>query len=210
MWGKNNSGIKYEDTKNTNQAGFYASTVLQNQINIIDGNLYNDIKLAINGGCQYIPELVCKTKDLTLFEQLKEELKTKEMINWSKHHKFENPDGMPTFDIIVKRLCEHFNVKPLHTRLNYYLPTDWKPFHHDSHAYSNNDKEDITIGASFGTKRELEFIHDESRIKFKFPQNNGDVFAFDNEVNKKFMHGVPKDSKCNGNRISIIVWGKKL
>jgi hypothetical protein len=113
------------------------------------------------------------------------------------------------FDEIVKKLCEHFNVKPLHVRLNYYFPNDWKPFHHDSHAYSNNEKEDITIGASFGESRELEFLHDETKLKFKFPQNNGDVFAFNNDINKKFMHGVPKDSKCKGNRISIIIWGKK-
>lgn len=210
MWGKNKSGIKYENTDKTNQAGIYASTALQSQMNILNSSIYNDVKLVINGGSQYIPELVCKKKDLKIFEKLEAELQSKVMINWSKHHKFENPDGMPTFDYVVQQLCIHFKVKSLHTRLNYYLPYDWKPFHHDSHAYSNNDKEDITIGASFGAGRELEFIHDESEIKFRFPQNNGDVFAFDSEVNKNFMHGVPKDPTCRDNRISIIVWGKKL
>jgi hypothetical protein len=149
MW-KNNSGIKYEDTKNINQAGFYASTVLKNQMNMLNSSIYQDIQLAINGGTQYIPELVCKKNDFTLFNKLENELKSNNIVNWSKHHKYENPDGLETFDFIVKKLCDHFKIKPLHTRVNYYLPHDWKPFHHDSHAYSNNDKEDITIGASFG------------------------------------------------------------
>jgi hypothetical protein len=210
MWKNKNSNIKYENTQNTNQAGLYVSTLLQNQSNMVNASLYTDIQTALKGGCQYIPELICKRNDLTLFKKLEEELKlnVKDIVNWSKHHKYENPEGLQIFDEIVKKLCEHFNIKPLHVRLNYYLPKDWKPFHHDSHAYSNDDKEDITIGASFGESRELEFIHDETKIKFKFPQNNGDVFVFNNDINKKFMHGIPKDHKCKGNRISIIVWGK--
>jgi hypothetical protein len=210
MWKNTNANIKYENSQNTNQAGLYASALLHSQANMVNSNLYEDVQIALKGGCQYIPELVCKRNDLSLFKKLEEELKlnVKDIVNWSKHHKYENPEGLETFDEIVKKLCDHFNVKPLHVRLNYYFPKDWKPFHHDSHAYSNNDKEDITIGASFGESRELEFIHDQTNLKFKFPQNNGDVFAFNNEINKKFMHGIPKDHTCKGNRISIIIWGK--
>ena len=39
------------------------------------------------------------------------------------------------------------------SRLNFYRDgTDWKPFHHDSHAYDHRTgiKEDFTMGASFG------------------------------------------------------------
>jgi hypothetical protein len=210
MWKKNDIDIKYENVKNTNQVGFYTSNLLKSEENLINGNLYQDIKTALEGGCQYIPGLICKTNDFTYYNKLEEELKMKDIVNWSKHHKYENPDGLETFDIIIQKLCDHFKVIPLHTRLNYYFPRDWKPFHHDSHAYSNNEKEDITIGASFGSSRELEFLHVGSNSKFKFPQKNGDVFAFNNEINKKFMHGVPKTTNCNGNRISIIVWGKKI
>lgn len=211
MWKNNNANIIYEkNTEKTNQARLYTSSLLHSQINMLNANLYQDVQITLNGGCQYIPGLTCKQNDMTLFTKLEEELKSKNIINWSKHHKFENPEGLETFDHVIKILCDHFKIKPLHSRLNYYYPNDWKPFHHDSHAYSNNEKEDITIGASFGTSRELEFIHDETQLKFKFPQNNGDVFAFDNDINKIFQHGVPKDPKCKGNRISIIVWGKKL
>ena len=48
------------------------------------------------------------------------------------------------------------------------------------------------MGASFGSARELAFLHDSSEIQFKFPQNNGDVFAFDSVVNDKFKHGMYK------------------
>jgi len=65
------------------------------------------------------------------------------------------------------------------------------------------------MGSSFGNARVLEFLHEESRKKFKFDQHNGDVFAFDCEINKKFMHGVPKSYKRVGGRFSIIAWGKK-
>ena len=210
MWKQNNTNIKYEEDGKTNQIGLYASKLIQNQINMTNGTLYQDIQMALNGGCEYIPELLCKRNDLSLFRCLEDELKEKDIINWSKHHKYENPTDLKTFNEIIERLCKYFNVKPLHTRLNYYFPHDWKPFHHDSHAYTNNDKEDITIGASFGITRELEFKHVQTDLKFRFPQNNGDVFTFDSEINKKFMHGIPQNKTCNGNRISIIVWGKKM
>ena len=43
--------------------------------------------------------------------------------------------------------------------------------------------------------------------QFSFPQNNGDVFAFTTEVNKRFKHGVPKLVRgVGGPRFSIIAW----
>jgi hypothetical protein len=69
----------------------------------------------------------------------------------------------------------------------------WKPFHKDSHAYgANGEKEDFTVGVSFGAERALEFQHDGTGVTFGFPQNNGDLFAFSSVVNNRFKHGVPK------------------
>jgi hypothetical protein len=44
-----------------------------------------------------------------------------------------------------------------------------------------------------------------------FPQSNGDVFAFDSEINNRFEHGVPKASSktASGPRFSIIAWGRR-
>ncbi len=91
--------------------------------------------------------------------------------------------------------------------------SDWKPYHHDSHAFSGGKKEDFTVGASFGSTRELAFKHVASGQIFSFPQGNGDIFAFDSEVNKAFQHGVPKmkggEEKGAGPRFSIIAWGRR-
>ena len=39
------------------------------------------------------------------------------------------------------------------------------------------------------------------------PQNNGDIFAFNADLNKAFMHGIPKANSNIGERFSIIAWG---
>jgi hypothetical protein len=66
------------------------------------------------------------------------------------------------------------------------------------------------MGASFGAERELIKHHDKSEEEFRFPQKNGDIFAFTNEINKKFMHGIPKSNKPYvGPRFSIIAWGMR-
>jgi len=47
-------------------------------------------------------------------------------------------------------------------------------------------------------------------VKFLvFLKKNGDIFAFDSDVNTPFLHGVPKVAKQPGPRISIIAWGKR-
>lgn len=62
------------------------------------------------------------------------------------------------------------------------------------------------MGASFGASRALVFKAVQSEQQFSFPQNNGDVFAFDSRVNKQFQHGVPKVTGKSGPRFSIIAW----
>ena len=130
--------------------------------------------------------------------------------------KYENPTFSDTFNNIVDKLAKEFKIEVSQTRLNYYRnQNDWKPFHHDSHAYGDK-KENYTLGVSFGSSRVMEFIQDDiddkenkNREKFSFPQNNGDIFGFNREVNQKFMHGIPKTNTEAGERFSIILWGIK-
>lgn len=133
------------------------------------------------------------------------------MVNWSKHLKHENPEFSETFHKVVKAMADYFDVEVYATRMNFYRDgTDWKPFHHDSHAYGGRaQREDFTMGASFGGSRELIFLHEPSGSTFTFPQNNGDVFAFTSDVNKRFKHGVPKAKANNDPRFSIIAWGRR-
>ena len=83
-----------------------------------------------------------------------------------------------------------------------FLFTLIRDYSRDIHSYDNpynhtryggrGQREDFTMGVSFGAERELEFLHPESGSKFAFPQKNLDVFAFDSDVNARFQHGVPR------------------
>lgn len=74
-------------------------------------------------------------------------------------------------------------------------------------------------GFSRGVREEraLVFEHRESKEQFRFPQHNGDVFAFTDAVNQHFVHGVPRESRSKSvgawrhtpGRISVIVWGRR-
>ncbi|OEH74156.1 hypothetical protein cyc_00037 [Cyclospora cayetanensis] len=84
------------------------------------------------------------------------------LCRWSRHLKHENPEGFPTFQKVVQRLSNYFDLDIYATRMNIYPDgSHWKPHHHDSHAYSSERQqaEDFTVGASFGGQRSLEFAH---------------------------------------------------
>eukprot|EP00938_MAST-03A_sp_MAST-3A-sp1_P002842 g2842.t1 len=159
--------------------------------------------------------------DLSMFRSLAKELvdyqtKNKDedevgVIKWSRHLKHENPTHSKTFANVIRMFEEYFDLEIHATRLNLYLNGDqWKPFHHDSHAYANRGKEDFTVGASFGSSRSLAWRHAKDHsVTFPFPQRNGDVFAFDSDVNKLFQHGVPRGKRSSGPRFSIIAWGRR-
>ena len=211
MWGSK-SIYKYipkDERSAKNSSSQYTSKLYQSERDLVETD--PEWKIILNKGTVYLPNFFCLQSDTTIFNKLKKELIPENMINWSQHYKFENPDTSETFKSIVDQLATHFNVQILQTRLNYYRNgSDWKPFHHDSHAYSNQIREDYTMGVSFGASRQLDFKHESTGKMFSFPQNNGDIFAFDSNVNKLFKHGIPKDSKVENDRISIICWGKKL
>lgn len=155
---------------------------------------------------------------------------------------YENPKFSLIFTEIVSTLCDHFNVELITCLMNYYKDNykHWSKYHYDKYKYKhdkignninyNNKKHsdiipDITIGASFGITRTLSFLHVLSNESFDIKQKNGDVFAFTQNVNNIFKHGVPKmvQNKINTTkkqyrvkgtsndegRISIIIWGKR-
>lgn len=216
----------------------FARKALRSEAARADPTLALDIQTAIEGSCVYLESFCCERSNLDIMEHLAHELEQKSSsssssssttegggnekegagnaIAWSQHTKIEDPTFSDTFNGIVQRLGDYFEVDVFATRLNFYRNgKDWKPFHKDSHAYgSNGVKEDFTMGASFGAPRELAFLHEASGIQFSFPQKNGDVFAFDSDVNARFKHGIPKlnrtsPSGSDGPRFSIIAWGRR-
>jgi hypothetical protein len=207
---------KKDRSNDNNKISKYASNMLKSEFNKFgNAKLIDDYKKLLENGCVYIPNYYCNKNNLSIFSQLKDEIKSQDPINWSKHMKYENPTFSKTFNEIVDKLSIDFKIDISQTRLNYYRDhNDWKPFHHDSHAYGNKE-ENYTLGVSFGGTRVMEFIQDDIeetnklKEKFSFPQHNGDIFGFNKEVNQKFMHGIPKGENGCGERFSIIVWGKK-
>lgn len=216
-WGRGQS-VKYipkdqrhQDSTPSNSAAQHFSQLYKNEFTMV--GMDSEDRSILSKGTIYLPNFFCPTTDSTIFDSLKKELiPTNNLVTWSQHYKFENPELSPTFNQIVQKLAEHFNVTIVQTRVNYYRDgKDFKPFHHDSHAYNGSEqiREDFTMGVSFGTSRQLDFKHEKSGCVFSFPQNNGDVFAFDSNVNKLFLHGVPKAPTVEGDRISCICWGKR-
>jgi len=202
-----------------NMASKFAGKALRSESAKADGQLQSDFASILNGEAIYLPHFHCARKDFARLAGLARDMEEHGaaaevggMIEWSKHLKHEDPHFSPTFQRIVEEMSAHFDVEVYATRLNFYRDgTDWKPFHQDSHAFGGREKrEDFTMGASFGGERELAFLHEPSGQQFSFPQNNGDVFAFTTEVNKRFKHGVPKLVRgVGGPRFSIIAWGRR-
>ena len=207
----------------TNSITKYASAILRgSESKRVDAQLLDSVSKIVSGNAVYIERFHCEENDYQTLERLANDLdrnaKEEEeegMINWSKHLKQENPEFSETFRTIVERMAEYFDVDVFATRLNFYRDgSDWKPYHHDSHAFgANGHKEDFTMGASFGAPRALSFLREPSASSFEFPQKNGDVFAFSSEVNAAMKHGVPQLSGQeqfeNNPRFSVIAWGRR-
>eukprot|EP00922_Rhytidocystis_sp_ex-Travisia-forbesii_P043376 GHVS01064706.1.p1 GENE.GHVS01064706.1~~GHVS01064706.1.p1 ORF type:complete len:252 (+),score=89.09 GHVS01064706.1:516-1271(+) len=159
---------------------------------------------------------------------------TSSVTSYSRHCIHPQPEKSACFRSLLSYLRTYFDLDIYAHRLNFYASIDdWKPFHHDSHAYSaqTKQKEDFTVGVSFGAERALSFLHVQSEVQFDIPQCNGDLFAFNGNVNKVFKHGVPKGkqsrqekiaaemSRRSGGgsgggsggvgRISVIAWGRR-
>uniref|UniRef100_A0A6B2LB70 Alpha-ketoglutarate-dependent dioxygenase AlkB-like domain-containing protein n=1 Tax=Arcella intermedia TaxID=1963864 RepID=A0A6B2LB70_9EUKA len=186
--------------------------ISKSQTAMVDAALNEDYDKVLSGHCIYLPHFFSSQDEYTILQQLASEFSLHQdtgMIHWSKHFKHENPLFSPTFKTLIQQMSDYFDVEVYATRLNFYANgTDWKPFHHDSHAYvDGRTREDFTMGASFGASRHLTFLHPPTRKTFQFPQNNGDVFAFTGEANQRFQHGVPRAPGAVGPRFSVIAWG---
>lgn len=128
-------------------------------------------------------------------------------LNWKKN--------CPTFNLVIDRLINYFNVDVQSTRLNWYKDTNqWKPFHHDKSFIDKKtaDIQNITIAVSFGCKRTIGLESGEdtkhTRKVISFEQGDGEIYVFTNKTNELWRHGIlqEKEFKDEG-RISIIIWG---
>lgn len=118
----------------------------------------------------------------------------------------------PTFNMVVQRLVDFFQMDVKATRLNWYTDTSqWKAFHKDSAAV-NPEKaatQNFTVAVSFGATRDCAFERDSrDQTVVSFPVGDGEIYCFTNDTNMIWRHGVLQELpvKQEG-RISIICWG---
>lgn len=127
------------------------------------------------------------------------------------HLKWKN--DCPTFMMVLNVIKEFFNMDIQATRLNLYENSDdWKPYHHDAAAIKKDkaDKQNFTVGVSFGLEREASFEHAKTGTTVSLPLPDGSIYVFTKDVNVMWRHGIlqmPPEKKSNKGRISIIAWG---
>jgi len=157
-----------------------------------------------------------------IYEKLINEMQNVKMKMWhgdthliaDDHTNWKN--NSTTFNFVVEKLSEYFNVEVKATRFNWYNdPTMWKPYHHDAAAIDPKkaENQNLTIGVSFGGTRSIGFEHATTRNKIFIPLETGMTYAFGKDVNIEWRHGIPPLSNLEtdlGSRISIILWGKKI
>ncbi|CAE7876466.1 ANK3, partial [Symbiodinium microadriaticum] len=136
----------------------------------------------------------------------------------------KNPSCSRAFNDVLDRICDHFSIANGHLRhsasrevlgmrFNWYRDgSDWKPFHHDAAAFNPRmaEKQNCTVGVSFGSSRELAFRNTATADLVYFPQSNGMLFFFGRDVNIRWQHGLnalPLEQQSGKGRISIILWG---
>jgi hypothetical protein len=166
-----------------------------------------------------------KENDNSIYDKLLQEIKDSNINNddlWKLWHgdthlivddKKKWKQQCPTFNMVIDKLRHYFDVDVQATRFNLYENSKhWKPYHHDAAAIKKDkaDKQNITIGVSFGLEREAAFEHATTRTVLSVPLPNGSIYIFNKDVNIEWKHGILQMSEpvIEKGRISIIVWGK--
>ena len=120
-------------------------------------------------------------------------------------------DNCPTFNMIIERLQFFFDMDIKATRFNWYADTSqWKPFHHDAAAVKPDKAktQNFTVAVSFGATRDAAFEHAVSKTVVSMPQPDGCIYAFTNDTNIIWRHGILQDIPVRQQgRISVIAWG---
>jgi hypothetical protein len=171
------------------------------------------------------PEFLCTEDDWKLYYDLVKEMreaqaaeeKGSEWISWAEgaHLISKNPNSSSAYNKIQEKIAKYFDIerKSVGTRFNWYRDSsDWKPFHHDSAAFNPQRarNQNITVGVSLGSTRELAFMHAKTGERLYFPQTNGMLFSFGRDVNIGYKHGInalPESEQDGKGRVSIILWG---
>jgi len=219
------------------QRGLYSRSKLASaQSLLLEHSLSTSFARVLEGGARHRRGVFGPAADLGLFDALRKELgrgegawsrgtKGSARIKWSvpglngcglldgEIVQDLHGEELPAFSFVLRSLSESVDAELLSWWVNIYEEGSVAlGFHHD-HQSNNKGLRwgrifDVTAGASFGACRALTFRHAKTSREFAFEQANGDVFAFDTQTDRDFLHGIYKQKQQCGPRISIIMVGK--
>lgn len=172
-----------------------------------------------------VPNLVCEPDDMSVYQNLLKEMEQSGVPPhqlWQLWHgdshviaddKRRWKELCPTFNMVLDKIRDYFNMDIKATRLNWYRDQkEWKPFHHDAAAMKADKAktQNFTVALSFGGERDAAFEHAKTKTVISMPQPNGTAYTFGQDINILWRHGilqVPPEKQSNEGRISIIAWG---
>mmetsp|Transcript_54063 Transcript_54063/g.167599 ORF Transcript_54063/g.167599 Transcript_54063/m.167599 type:complete len:209 (+) Transcript_54063:242-868(+) len=121
---------------------------------------------------------------------------------------------MPVHTFVLNKLAELLDVEGLAWWTNLYedASVDCK-FHHDWSSVGGDAdrpdlKPDLSMIASFGASRDFTLRHEATGREFSFLQENGDVMAFNSEVDVDFLHGLHPAEGRGSPRIAVVMVGR--
>lgn len=183
--------------------------------------------LLLDGGAVHVRRLFEDLQDHAgqLYQRLQVELQERERRDgkkgtyWRCDTQRPEPDvtrvrrladlaAYPSHREVVRRMSDFFGVHVEGWWVNHYIDgSAAKNMHRD--GWGRERGVNITVGASFGSARTLCFEAAEDRVEprqLRRTQQDGDVFAFGEVVNKNYKHGVHAEAAA-GPRISVILMG---
>lgn len=178
------------------------------------------------------PNLFCEESDFTIYNSLLQEIASSNIPHddlWKLWHGDTHliaddhvawKQACPTFKRIVDKIADYFAMDIKATRFNWYRDNrEWKPYHFDAAAVDAKKAktQNMTIGVSFGSTRDIAFEHANTKTRVAIPLPNGLTYGFSQKVNIDWRHGIPQVAKkaeeavqvdaIPEGRVSIIAWG---
>eukprot|EP00927_Polykrikos_kofoidii_P087224 TRINITY_DN9994_c0_g1_i1.p1 TRINITY_DN9994_c0_g1~~TRINITY_DN9994_c0_g1_i1.p1 ORF type:complete len:312 (-),score=42.83 TRINITY_DN9994_c0_g1_i1:419-1354(-) len=189
-------------------------------------NHLDPLLTAEGGQCLHASSFACARDDYSLRDALHADvLRTGPALGWHRSGKHLVVYGealrhsMP-FKSLLEHVLRAFNVTLVDCWVNVYRgKNDAKNWHYDNY-WDRSPTPTVTLGVSLGDARDIAFRHVESGKIINVKSENGDVVAFDQQFNSRFMHGIPlphepanskpSAGESSGLRLSVIVWANRV
>jgi len=115
---------------------------------------------------------------------------------------YPQKEMLPELKPICERIQQQIGFLPNNCLMNYY------PDAHSTMGYHSDSTDELMKGSgvvivSLGSSRHISYRSKlDSKIKFRYLLNSGDLLYMKNEIQAQWMHAIPKDPDV-GERISL-------